>query len=98
MSDYVTDTHALFWYLADDSRLGDEANRAFEEAEQGHALIYVPAIVLAEMYYLMAKQGLLPRFPALVPGNCGGAIHACRALSGGGCFGLRPALGYSGDA
>lgn len=58
MNSYVVDTHALFWYLMDDSRkLGRRANAVFEEADQGQALLFVPAIVLAELYYANSKQG-----------------------------------------
>ncbi len=57
MSDYVTDTHALYWYLTASSQLGTNARQAFFEADQGSALIYVPAIVLAELYYLNKKYG-----------------------------------------
>jgi len=57
MSDYVADTHALFWYLTGSRRLGPDAKAAFEEAEIGAAIIYVPAIVLAELYYLNVKAG-----------------------------------------
>jgi PIN domain nuclease of toxin-antitoxin system len=52
---YVTDTHSLFWYLTNSSKLGLNASSAFDEADNGAALIYVPAIVLAELYYLNEK-------------------------------------------
>jgi PIN domain nuclease of toxin-antitoxin system len=54
---YVADTHALYWYLTDSPRLGPGADRAFDEADQGAALVYVPAIVLAELYYMNVKLG-----------------------------------------
>jgi PIN domain nuclease of toxin-antitoxin system len=54
---YVTDTHSLFWYLTNSSMLGPNASNAFDEADKGAALIYVPAIVLAEIYYLNEKFG-----------------------------------------
>lgn len=57
MNDYVVDTHALYWYLTNSPLLGANANQAFNEADQGNALIYIPAIVLAELYYLNAKKG-----------------------------------------
>ncbi|MEH1997637.1 hypothetical protein [Nostoc sp.] len=34
MSNLVTDTHALIWYLEDSSRLSPAANQAFEECER----------------------------------------------------------------
>lgn len=54
---YVVDTHALFWYLTDSTLLGPEASRAFEEVECGEARAYVPAITVAELYYLNEKLG-----------------------------------------
>ena len=54
---YVTDTHSLFWYLTASSHLSAKAKDAFDEGKQGLASIYVPAIVLAELYYLNEKLG-----------------------------------------
>jgi PIN domain nuclease of toxin-antitoxin system len=54
---YVADTHALFWYLTNSPRLGVQASMAFDEADQGLAVIYIPAIVLAELFYLNEKFG-----------------------------------------
>jgi hypothetical protein len=50
MSEYVADTHALFWYLTAAPQLGANALAAFGEGEQGQARIYLPSIVLAELY------------------------------------------------
>lgn len=55
MSDYVTDTHAFYWYLTASPRLGANAQAIFLAGEQGQARLYVPSIVLAELYYLNAK-------------------------------------------
>jgi predicted nucleic acid-binding protein len=54
---YATDTHTLFWYLTASPRLGARAKAAFDEGKRGEARIYIPAIVLAELYYLNEKQG-----------------------------------------
>lgn len=56
MNFFVTDTHALFWYLINSRLLGAGASSAFDEADNGHALIYIPAIVLAELYFLNEKK------------------------------------------
>ena len=56
MNFYVTDTHALFWYLINSPLLGAGASGAFDEADNGQALIYIPAIVLAELYFLNEKK------------------------------------------
>ncbi|MBP6004002.1 MAG: PIN domain-containing protein [Pyrinomonadaceae bacterium] len=53
--DFVVDTHALFWYLTDDSRLGSEASSVFEQAESGSAFIHIPSIVIAELYFIVRK-------------------------------------------
>ena len=55
MSDYVTDTHALYWYLTASPNLGVNAQAAFLAGEQGQTRIYMPSIVLAELYYLNVK-------------------------------------------
>ena len=52
---YVADTHALFWYLSRSKQLGIAAFEAFESARRGEARIVIPAIVVAELYYLNQK-------------------------------------------
>ena len=37
MNFYVTDTHALFWYLINSPLLGAGASGAFDEADNGQA-------------------------------------------------------------
>ena len=56
MNFYVTDTHALFWYLINSRSLGAAASETFDEADNRQALIYIPAIVLAELYFLNEKK------------------------------------------
>jgi predicted nucleic acid-binding protein len=53
---YVADTHALFWYFIASPLLGARARAAFDEGKEGQALIYIPAIVLAELYFLNEKK------------------------------------------
>jgi len=55
MNEYVTDTHALFWYLRNSPLLATNASAAFDEAYTGNAVIYIPSIVLAELYFLNVK-------------------------------------------
>jgi len=52
---YVTDTHALLWYLARPERLGAQARQAFDEVKSGKATIIVPAIVLAELIWTIER-------------------------------------------
>jgi predicted nucleic acid-binding protein len=45
---FVTDTHALLWYLTEDKQLGKKALKIFEKADKGEAEIIIPTTVLAE--------------------------------------------------
>ncbi len=53
---YVVDTHTLWWYLTGDSNLSPNAAQVFQSADEGRATIVVPAIVVAEFYYMSVKQ------------------------------------------
>ncbi len=57
MSDCVADTHALYWYLTARPTLGAKAQATFLAGEQGRAIIYIPSIVIAGLYYLNVKLG-----------------------------------------
>ncbi len=52
---YVTDTMALVLKL-EQRKLSPQAKQLFEQAEQNQAIIYVPALVLAEILYLSEKR------------------------------------------
>jgi PIN domain nuclease of toxin-antitoxin system len=52
--DYVTDTHSLVWYFADDSRLSDTALTAFDGTIR-EGIIIVPSVVLAEIMFISRK-------------------------------------------
>ena len=54
---FVVDTHALWWYLRSPERLTTAASAVFRLAETGNATIIVPAIAVAEFYFLTAKLG-----------------------------------------
>ncbi|MBW7959705.1 MAG: type II toxin-antitoxin system VapC family toxin [Candidatus Promineofilum sp.] len=60
MTDYVTDTHALIWYLQDSDKLGREADIAFEACDRGEVTIVIPTLCLIELIYLQEK-GRIPR-------------------------------------
>ena len=51
----VVDTQALWYFLTQPSRLSRRASLAFESASTGEAVIVVPAIVVAELYFLAVK-------------------------------------------
>lgn len=55
MSQYVTDTHALYWHMMEDSRLSPKIKKIFTEADAGLHRILIPGIVLIEMVYLGEK-------------------------------------------
>jgi PIN domain nuclease of toxin-antitoxin system len=52
---YVADTHSLIWYLTDSPRLSPGANRCFKLIEEGKAKLLIPAIVMAEIIYIVEK-------------------------------------------
>ena len=51
----MVDTHALWWYLFSSERLSTDAAAVFLRAATGEATIIIPAIVVAEFYYLSIK-------------------------------------------
>jgi PIN domain nuclease of toxin-antitoxin system len=53
---YVLDTHALIWYLRDDAKLSPSARAIFLAAEANRTLLLIPAIVIAELYYVNLKH------------------------------------------
>lgn len=56
MPDAVTDTHALIWYLQDDTRLSATAAKFFDDCQNDGGYIRVPSICLIEIVYLAEKQ------------------------------------------
>jgi PIN domain nuclease of toxin-antitoxin system len=58
MSEYVTDTHALYWHLTTDPRLSSAARLLFMEADSGLHRVLVPSISLIEMVYLVERGRL----------------------------------------
>lgn len=54
MAVFVTDTHPLWWYATGQPRrLSPRALRAFQMADEGRGLIYIPAVVLWEISLLL---------------------------------------------
>ena len=54
---YIADTHALFWYRTNPAKLSPAADAVFRLADAGGARIVIPAIVVAELFYLTRKTG-----------------------------------------
>ena len=61
MPSAVTDTHALIWYLQNDTRLSPAASQYFTDCEHDGGQIHVPTICVVEIVYLSEKG----RIPAL---------------------------------
>ncbi len=60
MAGVVADTHALVWYLIEPARLSPAASAARDTAVNSGDRVYVSAISLVELVYLVEK-GRLPR-------------------------------------
>jgi PIN domain nuclease of toxin-antitoxin system len=50
---YVTDSHSLIWYLLDSPKLSFNASEVFKTVEQGRAKLLIPAIVIAEIIFIV---------------------------------------------
>ena len=73
---FVVDTHALWWYLRSPERLTTAASAVFRLAETGNATIIVPAIAVAEFYFLSVKLGQpIPPFDLLAALDAVGGIE-----------------------
>jgi PIN domain nuclease of toxin-antitoxin system len=56
MAAVVVDTHAILWYITQDPRLSQKALDALEATTRAGDPIYVPAICLVELTYLIEKN------------------------------------------
>lgn len=56
MALYVTDTHALLWYLGGSRVLGASARAAFDGTIRNSDEVFIPAIVVAELIGLSEKR------------------------------------------
>jgi len=59
MSSVVLDTHVVVWAIMDRSRLSHPALTALEAANRSGSPVYVPAISIVEIIYLI-ERGRLP--------------------------------------
>jgi PIN domain nuclease of toxin-antitoxin system len=60
MTAIVADTHTIIWYLKDADRLSEPAAIALENALQEGDPIYIAAISLIEIIYLVEKNRIPP--------------------------------------
>jgi PIN domain nuclease of toxin-antitoxin system len=54
------DTHALIWYLSESKQLSEKANRVIDKAFQNSETVYISAITVVEIIYLVEK-GRIPK-------------------------------------
>jgi PIN domain nuclease of toxin-antitoxin system len=59
MSAVASDTHAIIWYLRTDPRLSPAALAALEGAARAGSPIFVSAVTIVEMCYLLEKGRIL---------------------------------------
>ncbi len=59
MSSIVADTHTIIWYLRDSPKLSTLAGETIDRAIQQGNLIYISAISLVEIAYLVEKKSCL---------------------------------------
>jgi len=55
MKTYVSDAVTFLYYMID--KLPPDSNKPFKEAETGEAVIYLPTIAAAELFYLFDTKG-----------------------------------------
>jgi PIN domain nuclease of toxin-antitoxin system len=55
MTAFVSDTHAIVWYLSGNKRLSSRARTIFEKGNAGYNQIVVPSIVLVETILLVQR-------------------------------------------
>ena len=56
MDNFVTDTQALVKFMMGNRVINDKSHQAFLAADNGEAVIIIPAIVLVEILYLFEKN------------------------------------------
>jgi len=59
---YVTDTHALVWYMENDPKLSQEAKNIFQKVDNMQEYIFIPCIVFFELLYLTEKKKIVADF------------------------------------
>jgi PIN domain nuclease of toxin-antitoxin system len=52
---FVPDTHALFFYLTDSGKLKAGAKAVFDRFDKGKITLFVPWIIIAELFWLARK-------------------------------------------
>lgn len=58
MEKVVVDSHALFWFFSENSKLSSRGRNLIQEASE----VIIPSIVLMEILYILEKSNLSFRF------------------------------------
>ena len=53
---FVSDTHALFFYLIDPNKLKSGAKEVFDQFDKGEVILFIPWIVIAELFWLARQR------------------------------------------
>jgi predicted nucleic acid-binding protein len=64
-AEYVTDTVGLIVYF-EKRRLGKQAQQIFDSTENASTIVYVPAMVFAEILYLSEKKRISASLPDII--------------------------------
>ena len=54
---FCMDTHAIYWRRTASPKLSAAAAQVFDDGVQGKAILIVPYVVVAELFYLLQKFG-----------------------------------------
>jgi PIN domain nuclease of toxin-antitoxin system len=63
---FCLDTHAIYWRRIASPKLSAAADQVFEDGVQGKAILIVPYVVVAELFYLLQKHGQVNLFAPLL--------------------------------
>lgn len=62
---FLTDTHALLWYITNSHKISPKAKTLFDKCEKGECIIFIPSIVIAECLSIFDKKRVAFDFKAL---------------------------------
>ncbi|OGL48149.1 MAG: hypothetical protein A2161_12825 [Candidatus Schekmanbacteria bacterium RBG_13_48_7] len=63
---YVTDTHALIWYMTDAPELSEKVRKIFVNTDNNEESIYIPCIIFFELLYLFEKKKIAADFDFII--------------------------------
>ena len=63
---FCLDTHAVYWRRTASPRLSAAAAQVFEDAIHGNAILIVPYVVVAELFYVLQKYGQVGLYAPLL--------------------------------